>query len=372
MLNKRLLIKNIHSHNDECTFYDKKENIDLKTNEGKGKLLKHICALSNSNPLNESYLIIGVTNENEFVGIDFIDDSIIQDLALAYFDNGPKIKYENISFPSLKNEKSIGLLTISPETKKTVFSKAIDKIKKDSSYQRIGSKSVLAYDDIMRYEQNETIVRDTIRYSRNTLQNLLDSTFEFIRQGGAFYSPRYTVFKEQFVVCWSGYKGNDFYSEVDMQIINEGVRLFYSANTEVKIDVTENEFKIDEYVYLGFGRQSEYFPFESTTITFNDNGTYSINKRHIFEPPKYSKGEIEELYKKAKAAEKRILSNGLDDADWTITEGIAMDFFLCYINGISEAKNDFYKSQEYLDGAAAQWFNSCKRILEEHEKYKSA
>ncbi len=54
MINKRLLIKNLLAHNDECSFYDKKRQLNLHTKEGKAKFLKHICALSNSNPSNNS------------------------------------------------------------------------------------------------------------------------------------------------------------------------------------------------------------------------------------------------------------------------------------------------------------------------------
>ncbi len=50
MINKRILIKNLLSHNDECSFYDKKRQLNMHTREGKAKFLKHICALSNSNP----------------------------------------------------------------------------------------------------------------------------------------------------------------------------------------------------------------------------------------------------------------------------------------------------------------------------------
>ena len=50
MINKRLLIKNLLSHNDENSFYDKKMRLSFTSKEGKGKFLKHICALSNSNP----------------------------------------------------------------------------------------------------------------------------------------------------------------------------------------------------------------------------------------------------------------------------------------------------------------------------------
>ena len=81
MLNKRLLIKNLLAHNDENSFYDKKRQLNLHSKEGKAKFLKHICALSNSNPKNNSYIIIGVEDEdNRIVGVDFFDDSKIQNL----------------------------------------------------------------------------------------------------------------------------------------------------------------------------------------------------------------------------------------------------------------------------------------------------
>ena len=81
MINKRLLIKNLLSHNDENSFYDKKQKLSLSNKEGKAKFLKHICALSNSNPENNSYIVIGVSDErNEIIGVDFFDDSKIQNL----------------------------------------------------------------------------------------------------------------------------------------------------------------------------------------------------------------------------------------------------------------------------------------------------
>ena len=102
MINKRLLVKNLLSHNDENSFYDKKMKLSLTSKEGKGKFLKHICALSNSNPTNNSYIIIGIEDEeNKIIGVDFFDDSKIQNLVNAYLKNPPKITYENVPFPSL-------------------------------------------------------------------------------------------------------------------------------------------------------------------------------------------------------------------------------------------------------------------------------
>ena len=73
MINKRLLVKALLAHNNENSFYDKKLKITLDNKEGKAKFLKHICALSNSNPHNNSYLVIGVEDqENKIVGWIFL------------------------------------------------------------------------------------------------------------------------------------------------------------------------------------------------------------------------------------------------------------------------------------------------------------
>ena len=102
MINKRLLIKNLLAHNDESSFYDKKRKIDLGSKEGKAKFLKHVCALSNSNPKNNSFIVVGVEDEaNTISGVDFFDDSKIQNLINAYLTNPPIITYENVPFPNL-------------------------------------------------------------------------------------------------------------------------------------------------------------------------------------------------------------------------------------------------------------------------------
>ena len=109
MINKRLLIKNLLAHNDENSFYDKKRQLNLHTKEGKAKFLKHICALSNSNPMNNSYIVVGVEDmDNEIVGDDFFDDSRIQNLVNAFLENPPKIQYENVPFPDFAERQSSG------------------------------------------------------------------------------------------------------------------------------------------------------------------------------------------------------------------------------------------------------------------------
>ena len=63
----------------------KSDRSTLQNKEGKAKFLKHICALANSNPKNNSYMVIGVEDEdNAIKGVDFFDDSKIQNLVNAY------------------------------------------------------------------------------------------------------------------------------------------------------------------------------------------------------------------------------------------------------------------------------------------------
>jgi len=107
VLNKRLLIKNLLAHQDENSFFDKKRQLNLHVKEGKTKFLKHICALSNSNPHNNSYLLVGFEDgTNEIIGTDFYDDSHIQNLVNAFLEHPPKIQYENIVFSRKKDTTS--------------------------------------------------------------------------------------------------------------------------------------------------------------------------------------------------------------------------------------------------------------------------
>ena len=145
MINKRLLIRNLLNHNDENSFYDNKLKIDLDSKEGKAKFLKHICALSNSNPENNSYIVIGIEDEtNKIIGVDFFDDSRIQDLVNSCLVNSPIIKYENISFPRIQRHKVVGLVTVLPTKEMTSLKKNYWKYTKGMAFFRKGSASTPA------------------------------------------------------------------------------------------------------------------------------------------------------------------------------------------------------------------------------------
>ena len=256
MINKRLLIKKLLSHNDENSFYDKKQQLDISAKIGKAKFMKHICALSNSNPENNSYIVIGVEDEsNKILGVDFFDDSKIQNLVNAYLNNPPKVHYENVAFPKLQKHKVVGLVTIHPTPYKTTFKRNSWKYPKDTSFFRRGSNSIPITGHFDLKNTNRSVVELIEKSASNNIQLTLDGVFDFFNNHNDEYNPTYKVFKEQFVLCWAGKKKevNEkmFYSRVDIELINEQVRLFYSSFDEVKIEYNSSSFIITDYVKLG-------------------------------------------------------------------------------------------------------------------------
>src|SRR5690606_8210521 len=198
MINKRLLIKNLLAHNDESSFYDKKRKIDLGNKEGKAKFLKHICALSNSNPANNSFIVIGVEDEsNEIVGTDFFDDSKIQNLVNAYLTNAPLITYENVAFPNLPSDKVVGLVTIRPNAEITSLRRNIWKYWGGAIFMRDGSISMPKNFDIKIKDVNSEIVKSIETAAKNNIELTLAGVMDFMNNRHRDLTSHYKVFKEQ-------------------------------------------------------------------------------------------------------------------------------------------------------------------------------
>ena len=207
MINKRLLVKNLLAHNDENSFYDKKRFIDIGQREGKAKFLKHVCALANSNPQNNSFIVIGVDDEdNEIIGVDFFDDSKIQNLVNAYLDNPPRITYENIPFPHLPMGKVVGLVTIKSNGKVCSLRKNIWKYYGGSVFFRDGSISMPKAYGIQLTDVNAGIVATIEKHAKNNIELTLDGVIDFLNERHKDLTSNYKVFKEQFVVCWAGHQ----------------------------------------------------------------------------------------------------------------------------------------------------------------------
>ena len=344
MINKRLLIKNLLAHNDESSFYDKKLQINISSKEGKAKFLKHICALSNSNPNNNSYIVIGVDDQyNHIIGVDFFDDSKIQNLINAYLSYPPIIQYENIPFPHLNDDKVVGLVTIRPKESQEVtsLSKNIWKYYRGSVFFREGSISMPKVVDIELTDSNSEIVSAIEAHAQNNIEYTLDGVFDFMAQRED-YNPKYKVFKEYFVICWSGHKktieNQTFYSRVDIALINEQVRLFYSTLDAVEISYNKDSFEIIEYVNLGLNEENTYFKLEKTTITFGNNAAYSIGSELLFSPPQYDKKALHHIFNANNALMERLKQGAdLTSAQIKDLKNVPATYLICYFNGIEAA-----------------------------------
>ena len=344
MINKRLLIKNLLAHNDESSFYDKKRQLNLHSREGKAKFLKHICALSNSNPTNNSYIVVGVEDvDNEIVGEDFFDDSHIQNLVNAYLENPPKIQYDNVPFPNLPKDKVVGLVTIKPKKQISSFKKNIHTIFKNMVFMRRGSNTVPVTDSFEKNYQNKEIVLAIENSSRNSIANTLDGVIDFMNYRHKDMVPKHKVFKELFVICWAGnakkVRDKTYFSRVDIELINEQIKLFYSSLDDVTIDFDDNSFTITEFVPLGLNDKTTYYPLEKKIISFYDNGYYKIDTNLLFEPPEYNRKMLFHIYNSDNAILTKLQKNkALTERELKDLENLPSNFMICYLNGFEDAK----------------------------------
>ncbi|RZS99224.1 ATP-binding protein [Aquimarina brevivitae] len=372
MINKRLLIKNLLAHNDENSFYDKKRILNFEDREGKGKFLKHVCALANSNPKNNSYIVVGVEDtDNSIVGVDFFDDSKIQNLVNAYLSNPPRVSYENIPFPHLSEDKVVGLITIRSQSGKLCsLRKNIWKYYGGSVFFREGSISMPKAFDIEIKDLNSEIVTAIENHAQNNIKLTLDGVFDFMNFRKD-YNPTYKVFKEYFVVCWAGKEkkvdNEIYYSRVDIALINEQVKLFYSELDEVSITITDESFTILEYVHLGLQNTYKYYPLEKVVITFNDNGSYDIDSELLFEPPQFDKKTLFHLYNSNNALVEKLKNNiGLTKNDHKDLLNLPATYLICYFNNFNEAKDKLEEAKPYLKGYSEEVYALYKettRIL---------
>jgi hypothetical protein len=354
MINKRILIKNLLAHNDESSFYDKKRQLNLHTREGKGKFLKHICALSNSNPANNSYIVVGVEDHNNaIVGDDFFDDSRIQNLVNAFLENPPKIQYENVPFPNLPKDKVIGLVTIKPKSKTSYFKKGIHTIPAHSVFIRRGSNTMPVEGEVEKNYQNTETVIGIENNSRNSIEYTLDGVIDFMNFRHKDMSPKYKVFKELFVICWAGvtkkYRDKTYLSRVDIELINEQIKLFYSAQDVVEIIYDEDTFTIIEYVPLGLNDKTSYYPLEKQTIHFHDNGYYKIEREMLFQPPEFNKKMLFHIYNSNIALLKKLQKGlSLSEREQKDLENLPSTFMICYLNGFEDARQKLIDAKPLL------------------------
>lgn len=378
MINKRLLVKNLLAHNDENSFYDKKRFINIGDKEGKAKFLKHVCALANSNPVNNSFIVVGVEDAtNEILGVDFFDDSKIQNLVNAYLDNPPVISYENIPFPHLPEGKVVGLVTIRSNGKLCALRKNIWKYWGGTVFFREGSISMPRSFDIEIKDVNSAIVAEIEQHASNNIELTLDGVIDFINNRHADMDANYKVFKEQFVVCWAGQpkktSGGTYYSRVDIELINEQVKLFYSALDEVEIILDNDVFTTTEYVQLGLHGQQKYYPLEKVVIRFFDNGTYKIDSTLLFEPPQYNRKMLYHIFNTNNAILEKLKKGvSLNIQDQRDIKNLPATHLICFLNGFEGAKHMLEEYRWEVKRYDVEIYKSLKEALRILRKVKYA
>ena len=376
MINKRLLVKNLLAHHGENSFYDKKRRIDISTKEGKAKFLKHVCALANSNPKNNAYILIGVEDQNnEVVGVDFFDDSRIQNLVNAYLNHPPQIIYENILFPALSPGKVVGLVTIRSLGAVCSLRKNIWKYWGGTVFIREGSISLPKDTGVVLPDINTPTVSSIELQAQNSIGLTLDGVMDFMVHRHKDLECHYKVFVEQFVVCWAGIpktvKGITYYSMVDIEMITEQVKLFYSALDEVEIAADDRSLTITEYVRLGLGHQKKYFPFETTRLQFSDNGHYTLASELIFQPPQYNKKTLLHLQNTSlqlmRKVEKSATFAPLELEELSAVPEI---FLLCYLNEIPGVLELMEQAKDLLRPEHPKVYAAMKEALRILRKVK--
>jgi len=208
-------------------------------------------------------------------------------------------------------------------------------------------------DKIPFNKQNIETVISIENNSRNSIAHTLEAVLDFMNVRHKDMDTKYKVFKELFVVCWAGKSKKvrevTYFSRVDIELINEQVKLFYSAQDEVVIDYSESEFIITEYIQLGLNDKTSYYPLEKVIITFFDNGYYKIENQMLFDPPQYNKKMLHHIYNMNKSLiEKMSKGLALSETEEKDLINLPHTFMICYLNGFENAKQRLIDAKPLL------------------------
>src|SRR5690606_7408363 len=159
--------------------------------------------------------------------------------------------------------------------------------------------------------------------------------------------------KELFGICWAGtrrkVREQTFLSRVDIELINEQVKLFYSAQDDVTITYDDDSFTIIEYVPLGLNDKTSYYPLEKQTLHFFDNGYYKIEREMLFQPPEYNRKMLYHIYNSNLALIAKLQKgHELSAREERDLENLPSTFMICYLNGFEDAKQKLIDAKPLL------------------------
>ncbi len=91
-------------------------------------------------------------------------------------------------------------------------------------------------------------------------------------------------------------KDKTYSSRVDIELVNEQVKLFYSALDEVSIAFDHNTFSITEYLPLGLNDKTSYYPLENRRFIFMITAIIKLKLNFFLEPPQYNRKMLLHIY----------------------------------------------------------------------------
>ena len=162
-----------------------------------------------------------------------------------------------------------------------------------------------------------------------------------------------------------------FYSRLDIELINEQVRLFYSALDEVSIRYSNHSFEITEYVRLGLNESFKYYKLEHTTIKFTDSASYQIDTHLIFEPPQFDRKVLYHIYNANNTLLKKLEKGlSLSQRETMDLQNLAASYLICYLNGFTEALEKLHHSKAYLKKTNLDLYRTYKEAVRILRKVK--
>ena len=155
------------------------------------------------------------------------------------------------------------------------------------------------------------------------------------------------------MLCWAGQKkvvgDKVFYSRVDIELINEQLRLFYSTLDEVKIEFNKQSFIITEYVFLRINDVFDYYPLEKTIINFKENGKHDIVTELLFKPPQFDKLVLHHIFNNCNTILQKLKKNiPLTESEKIDLLELPTNYMICVFNEIPTAFLKLKESKQHL------------------------
>jgi hypothetical protein len=297
VLNRKKLIQLALSEiPSETEYLDYKQEINLTSESSRGKLIRIICAMSNSTPNSKSFILVGISDNKELVGSSFIDDADFQNSVKDYLPLSLKISYENVKFTELPENRFIGVITIYPTENICSISKSIWKIRRGDKYVRRGSTTE-KWDGTSKYnsEHNSIESDQLVKRATISLESTLDSVLDFYSDACEDYNPKHYVFNDQHIVgitAWPDKKSNLF-SEVTVSLLNEEIIYFWSALEYVELQLTKQSVTINENALLFWNSERLYMPLKTVIMDFSNTSSYQIDRKINSRIPHIDKSEID-------------------------------------------------------------------------------